>query len=109
MGQSRVSAANDQGIGTKPADLGAWDKLQLGWLDYEVVPAGPEPHARPGPQRVQLSSEAQGVVVPLGKKEVLTAVRGARRGRKQWWSGTGNDLDDSMARQVTVPAGSLAR
>ena len=40
MAQSRVSAAGDQGIGTRAADLGVWDKLQLGWLDYETVVAG---------------------------------------------------------------------
>ena len=27
-------------IGTRAGDLGAWDKLQLGWLDYETVVAG---------------------------------------------------------------------
>ena len=37
MAQSRVGAKGDQGIGLHGADLGAWDKLQLGWLDYETV------------------------------------------------------------------------
>ncbi len=37
MAQSRVSAPGDKAIGSRAADLGAWDKLQLGWLDYEIV------------------------------------------------------------------------
>ena len=36
MAQSRLGAKNDQGIGERGGDLGAWNKLQLGWLDYEV-------------------------------------------------------------------------
>ena len=42
MAQSRLGAKNDRGIGDRGGDLGAWNKLQLGWLDYEVVVAGPE-------------------------------------------------------------------
>ena len=40
MAQSRLSAKDDEGIGTRPGDLGAWEKLQLGWLDYEIAVAG---------------------------------------------------------------------
>src|SRR5262245_3011767 len=40
MAQDRVSAKNDVGIGTRAPDMGIWDKLQLGWLDYETVVAG---------------------------------------------------------------------
>ena len=46
MAQSRLSAKGDQAIGTRPGDLGAWDKLQLGWLDYEIVRRRPEEDAR---------------------------------------------------------------
>ncbi len=40
MAQSRLGAKNDAGIGDRGGDLGAWNKFQLGWLDYEVVVAG---------------------------------------------------------------------
>ena len=53
MAQSRVGAKGDQGIGTHGADLGAWDKLQLGWLDYETVRRRPGQDDRPRPARVQ--------------------------------------------------------
>jgi immune inhibitor A len=58
MGQSRVSAPEDQAIGTRPADLGAWDKLQLGWLDYEIVPAGQTRTLELGPHEYN-SAKAQ--------------------------------------------------
>jgi immune inhibitor A len=40
LAQSREAAPNDQGIGTRASDLGAWDKLQLGWLNYALVKSG---------------------------------------------------------------------
>ena len=104
MAQSRASAAGDQGIGTRPADLGAWDKLQLGWLDYEVVPAGTTRTLDLGPHEYN-SAKAQGVVTPLPKKPVVTENGAPFAGSNQWYSGTGDDLDNSLTRQVTLPAG----
>jgi len=104
MAQSRTSAPEDQGIGTRAADLGAWDKLQLGWLDYEVVPAGQTRTLDLGPHEYN-SAKAQGVVVPLPQKTVSHDVGAPAAGTKQWWSGTGNDLDNTLSRQVAIPAG----
>ena len=59
--------------------MGAWDKLQLGWLDYEVVPAGQDRTLDLGPHEYN-SAKAQGVVVPLPKKEVDDRPRGADGG-----------------------------
>jgi immune inhibitor A len=109
MAQSRVSAAGDEGIGTKPADLGAWDKLQLGWLDYEVVPASQNRTLELGPHEYN-SAKAQGVVVPLGKtRRVVTSYGAPAAGSKQWWSGQGDDIDNTMTRSVTLPAGAPAQ
>ena len=104
MAQSRASAAGDEGIGTRPADLGAWDKLQLGWLDYEIVPAGTTRTLDLGPHEYN-SAKAQGVVTPLPKKPVVTENGAPFAGTKQWYSGTGDDLDNTLTRQVTLPAG----
>ena len=55
MAQSRLGAKDDEGIGERGGDLGAWNKLQLGWLDYEVVvTADQTKHARARPAGVQL-------------------------------------------------------
>jgi immune inhibitor A len=105
MGQSRVSAAEDQGIGTRAADLSAWDKLQLGWLDYEIVVAGQNRTLELGPHEYN-SAKAQGVIVVLPQKEVVTQLGAPFAGAKQWWSGTDDDYDATLTRQVAVPAGS---
>ena len=39
------------GIGTEPMHMGAWEKFQLGWLDYAVAFAGESSQAHPGAGR----------------------------------------------------------
>jgi immune inhibitor A len=107
MAQSRVSAAGDQGIGTRPADLGAWDKLQLGWFDYEIAVAGQSRTLDLGPHEYN-SAKPQGVVVVLPKKAVTRQYGAPAAGTMQWYSGTGNNYDATLTRQVTLPAGSAS-
>ena len=108
MAQSRVSKQGEAAIGTRAADLGAWDKLQLGWLDYEVVPAGTTRALDLGPHEWN-SAKPQGVVVPLGKtRKVVTDYGAPAEGSNQWWSDTEDDLNNTLSRQVTLPAGSPA-
>ena len=97
MAQSRVSAAGDQGIGTRAADLGVWDKLQLGWLDYETVVAGQKRTIDLGPHEYN-SKKAQGVAVVLPDKQIATALPTPAAGAKQWFSGSGDDYKSSMSR-----------
>ena len=104
MAQSRVSAAGDQGIGTRAADLGVWDKLQLGWLDYETVVAGQARTIDLGPHEYN-SSKAQGVAVVLPDKQVPTTLPTPPEGTKQWYSGAGDGYQASMSRtDIAVPA-----
>ncbi len=104
MAQSRARGKNDVGIGTKPADLGVWDKLQLGWLDYEVAVAGQQKTYKMGPHEYN-SKDPQGLVVVLPKKQVTQQLIAPASGDKQWWSGSGDDLTSSLTREVAVPAG----
>ena len=104
MAQSRVSAAGDQGIGTRAADLGVWDKLQLGWLDYETVVAGQDRTIDLGPHEYN-SAKAQGVAVVLPDKQVATNLVAPAEGTKQWFSGSGDGYRASMSRTLAVPAG----
>lgn len=107
MAQSRLAAKNDEGIGTRPGDLGAWEKLQLGWLDYEIAEAGDRRTLRLGPHEYN-SAKAQALVVNLPPKQVTTELVEPSEGSRTWWSGTGDDLDSTMARSVTLPAGSVS-
>ena len=105
MAQSRVSAAGDQGIGTRAADLGVWDKLQLGWLDYETVVAGQDRTIDLGPHEYN-TAKAQGVAVVLPDKQIATTLPTPPEGTKQWFSGSGDDYQASMSRiDLAVPAG----
>ena len=104
MAQSRVSAAGDQGIGTRAADLGVWDKLQLGWLDYETVVAGQKRTIDLGPHEYN-SKKAQGVAVVLPDKQIATTLPTPAAGTKQWFSGSGDDYKASMSRaDLAIPA-----
>ncbi len=77
MAQSRLGAKNDQGIGERAGDLGAWNKLQLGWLDYAVVEAGQKRTLKLGPQEYNTKPQAAVVVLPAegGDHQRRRAVR----------------------------------
>ena len=68
MAQSRLSAKGEP-IGTRAGDLSAWDKLQLGWLDYEITVAGQTRTLELGPHEYN-SPKAQAVVHVLPDKTV---------------------------------------
>ncbi|WP_203704253.1 immune inhibitor A domain-containing protein [Asanoa iriomotensis] len=108
MAQSRLGAKGEQFIGDRAGDLGAWNKLQLGWLDYVVTPAGVKDTWTLGPEEYN-SDKPQALVVPLGLKDVVHQVGAPADGTYQWWSGDADDLTNAAAhtltRQVTLPAG----
>ena len=56
----------DGTIGTTPNHMGAWEKLQLGWLDYEVARTGTESTHNLGPS-YHATKGAQAVIVELPK------------------------------------------
>ncbi|MEU4218274.1 immune inhibitor A domain-containing protein [Actinoplanes sp. NPDC026623] len=101
MAQSRLSAKDDQGIGTRPGDLGAWNKLQLGWFDYETVVAGQSKTLNLGPQEYN-TAKAQGAVVVLPDKEVTTDLGAPYAGAGQFFSGNADDLNNSMSKSIDL-------
>ena len=103
MAQSRLNG-KDEPLGTRPGDLGAWNKLQLGWFDYEAVAAGSKKTLDLGPQEYN-TSKAQGAVVVLPKKNVSVDNGAPASGDKQFWSGMGDDLTHSMTTDLDFTAG----
>ncbi|MER7439866.1 immune inhibitor A domain-containing protein [Micromonospora avicenniae] len=101
MAQSRLGAKNDEGIGDRGGDLGAWNKLQLGWLDYEVVVAGQKRTLELGPQEYN-SDKAQGAVVVLPQREYTFDHGAPFAGTKQFFSGNRDDLNSTMARTLDL-------
>lgn len=90
------------GIGTRPIHMGAWEKLQLGWLDYEVVQPGARANTRLGPASAN-TRQAQALIVRLPEREVSTTVGTPFEGPDFWYSGSGDDLDHTML--TAKPAG----
>ncbi len=97
MAQNRVNAPGEA-PGERANEFSAWDKLQLGWLDYEVAVAGQEKVFELGPHEYN-TAKAQGLVVVLPDISKSFDYGTPYAGTKMWWSDKGNDLDNSM----TVP------
>lgn len=98
---SYMSLPKDEGIGTRAVDLGAWDKLQLGWLDYVIATPGKSRRYTLGPAEYN-SRKPQGMVVVLPDKQVTTEYGEPYAGERMWWSAKGNDLSTTMTREFDL-------
>lgn len=96
------SGRAEDGIGTKPIQMGAWEKLQLGWLNYTTVQPGARAKVTLGPAEYN-SKKSQALVTLLPDKVVTKTIGTPFEGSDFWFSGSGNDLDTTML--APVPAG----
>jgi immune inhibitor A len=103
---SNIGDGSVNGIGDAPTDLGAWEKFQLGWLNYEVAFAGKKSEHKLGPAEAN-TKQAQGLFVVLPDKEVMSNIGVPYAGSNFYYSGAGDDIDNSMTRSVTLPAGTV--
>ncbi|MCI3224277.1 immune inhibitor A domain-containing protein [Streptomyces sp. NP-1717] len=88
-------------IGDLPGDMTAWDKLQLGWLDYDEAKAATASTHKLGVSAYN-TKNPQALVVELPKKAVTTTVVKPAEGSKQWWSDMGDDLKNTLTRSVDL-------
>jgi len=95
----------EDGIGSKPIPMSAYEKIFLGWSNYELVGYGEKASLKLGPSNYN-TKQAQHLFVLLPDKEVDFPVGDPYSGDYFYFSGSGNDLDNSMARDFTLPAGS---
>ena len=95
------------GIGTRPGDFNAWEKFQLGWLNYEVAFAGVKTEHRLSPAEAN-TKQAQGLFVVLPDKEVVQNLGAPYSGSHFYYSGSGDNIDHSMTRSVTLPGGAVS-
>ena len=93
-------------IGTAPGHFGAWEKFQLGWLNYEVAFAGSKSEHKLGPAATN-TKQAQALFVVLPDKEVTATIGTPYSGDYMYYSGSGNNLDNTMTKSVTLPAGAV--
>jgi immune inhibitor A len=95
------------GIGSKPISMSAYEKIFLGWSNYQLVGPGQPASVKLGPASAN-TKQAQQLVVLLPDKEVTVHLGNPFAGQYFYFSGSGNDLDNRMTRQVTLPAGAVA-
>jgi immune inhibitor A len=91
-------------IGNKPSHMGAWEKFQLGWLNYEVARAGQKSEHKLGPMEFN-TKQAQGVFVILPQKPVTSHIADPYAGSYFYFSGSANNLNNRMAKAFTLGAG----
>ncbi|MGW6287213.1 immune inhibitor A domain-containing protein [Streptomyces sp. NPDC055107] len=94
-------------IGNLPGDMTSWDKLQLGWLDYDKAKAGKTSLHKLGVSEYN-TENPQALLVELPKKAVTTTVVKPAEGAKQWWSDMGDDLSNTLTRSVDLTGKSKA-
>jgi immune inhibitor A len=94
-------------IGSKSSHMGAWEKFQLGWLNYKVAYAGQTAAFKLGPMEFN-TKQAQGLFVVLPKKSVTTVIGTPFAGANFYYSGAGDNLDNSMTKSFTLPAGAVS-
>ncbi|WP_406307071.1 immune inhibitor A [Streptomyces sp. NBC_00885] len=88
-------------IGDLPGDMNAWDKLQLGWLDYATAKAATEGTYKLGYAEFN-SKDPQALVVDLPDKQVATPITTPAQGGRQWWSGMGDKLTTTLTRPLDL-------
>jgi immune inhibitor A len=93
-----------QDIGSMSSHMGAWEKFELGWLNYQVASAGQTSTFKLGPMEYN-TKQAQALFVILPQKAVETNISAPFAGDKFYYSGTGDKMDSFMYKSFTLPAG----
>jgi len=89
-------------IGTTPGYMGAWEKLQLGWLDYKSVPFGQDTTVKIGPSGADQQTNSQAILVNLPDKTVAHDYNTPHSGQGEWWGGAGDGLNSTLTRTVDL-------
>lgn len=95
-------------IGDVPGYMGAWEKLQLGWSDTQSVKFGANTTIALGPADQDNKNKPTAVAVNLPDKVLTTQYVKPWSGSYEWWSGRGDDLSNSLTRDVDLTAATTA-
>ncbi|MER5640485.1 immune inhibitor A domain-containing protein [Kitasatospora sp. NPDC002227] len=87
--------------GEFPGDLDAWSKLQLGWLNYDEAQAATTSSHTLGVSAYN-TDQAQAVLVHLPPGTTTTVLADPAEGKSQWWSNTGDNLDNALSRNLDL-------
>jgi immune inhibitor A len=89
-------------IGTTPNYMGPWEKLQLGWLSYEVVSAGEGGSFTLSPSALQVDGQVQGLIVDVPDQSIENAYTTPASGATAWWTGSADDLNTTLTRSLDL-------
>jgi immune inhibitor A len=93
------------GIGNRPIGMTTWERWELGWLNAAVFqPGDKSARLTLGPSEFQ-TTQPQAAIVNLPDQIVTNEIGKPFAGSKFFYSGTNDDLDISMLKPVTLPAG----
>ena len=106
---ANIGDGGPDGIGDNPTDMGAFEKLSLGWLEaqegngpfYETVPFGETREVALG-QNVPVSKKPSALVMPLPDHE--RSLGAPDSGEWQFWSGAGADFETTMTHPASAGA-----
>ena len=106
MGYGYLGHDGVSGIGVMPTGLGPWEKLQMGWLNYDEAHAGTRSTHRLGPTNA-VSNHAQALLVHLPDKVVTIDHGTPYAGEHFYASADGDNVDNRMFREFDLPAGAV--
>lgn len=89
-------------IGDTPDHMGPWEKLQLGWLDYGVVSPGESGSFALSPASRQARGQEQAVIVDVPDRSITTTYNTPYSGSYEWWSGSADDLNVTLRRELDL-------
>jgi immune inhibitor A len=95
-------------IGTTPGYMGAWEKLQLGWLDYQTVNYGYDRNVKVGPADRDGAVTPQALLVTLPDKTVTTKYNTPHSGSYEWWGGSADNLNSTLTRTIDLTGATTA-
>jgi immune inhibitor A len=96
-------------IGSTPGYMDPWSKLYLGWLNYSTIEYGKgNTIVTLGPAGDSDGPKAQAVVVNLPSTTQTTEYNTPFEGANEWWSGSGDDLNNSLTRTLDLTGATSA-
>ncbi|MGC5017165.1 immune inhibitor A domain-containing protein [Micromonospora sp. DT47] len=96
-------------IGSTPGYMDPWSKLFLGWLNHTTVEYGKgSTQVTLGPAGDNDGPKAQAVVVNLPSQTQTTSYNTPFAGANEWWGGSADDLNTTLARQLDLTGATSA-
>jgi immune inhibitor A len=93
-------------LGSAPVDATVWEKWMLGWANVGVAHAGQSSSHRLSASEIS-TKQKQGLEVVLPDKVLSEQIGDPHSGSYLYDSNHGNNLDNTMTRTITLPAGTV--